>query len=156
MSDEPRDKYEILDLIFTLFHSICMSLAAIFLLSNLIVSLILVFVVVFFTLSLLYFWRAQNPFNIYLIRALAINNLFFTFIALIYYYSLLSVITPSPVVYVLLLFPSGLYLLISFKFSSIPMTRDKKAGLMLAYSGNTKAARRIFIRENPVEGSEKN
>jgi hypothetical protein len=153
MSDIPRDKYEILDLIFTFFNSICMSLSTIFLLSNLVVSLIFVFVIIFFTLGVLYFWRARNPFNIYFIRALAFNNLFFTFVALVFYFSSLSFLTTYPVGYVLLLFPSIIYLLISFKFKSSTLAgiRDKRAGLMLAYSGSHKAARREFIKENPEE-----
>ena len=157
MSDTPRNKYEILDLIFTLLSALSMSLSAIFLLSNLTVSLIFVFVIVFFTLGVLYFWRARNPFNIYLIRALAFNNLFFTFTALIFYFSLLSNITAYPVGYVLLLSPSIIYLVISLKFKSSTIARanDKRAGLTLAFLRRTKAARRMFFGENPEEGQKR-
>ena len=157
MSDTPRNKYEILDIIFTIIHSLCISISAIFLLSNLIVSILFVFVVVFFTLAVLYFWKAQNPFNIYLIRALAFSNLFFTFTALVFYFSSLSYLTTYPVGYVLLLFPSIIYLLISFKFKSSTVARanDKRAGLALNRTGRTKAARRMFFGENPEEGQKR-
>ncbi len=157
MSDIQRNKYEILDIIFSLLHSLCISISAIFLLSNLIVSIIFVFAVIFFTLVVLYFWKAQNPFNIYLIRALAFSNLFFTFTALIFYFSLLSVLTAYPGGYVLLLFPSIIYLIISFKFNSSTVARanDKRAGLALNITGRTKAARRMFFGDNPEEGKKR-
>ena len=116
--------------------------------------MIFVFVVVFFTLGVLYFWRARNPFVIYLIRALAFNNLFFTFAVLIFYFSSLSFLTTYPVGYVLLLFPSTIYLLISFKFKSSTIARanDRRVGIMLAsMSTKAAAARRMFIGENPEE-----
>ena len=155
MDDLQRDKYEILDIIFTFLHALCMSLTAIFLLSNLIVSLIFVIVVVLYAFVVVFLWKTRNPFNIYLVRAFAFNNLFFTFIALIFFSSMPSVTTDYPVGYVLLLFPSGIYLIISFKFSAVSLSRDKRAGAMLAFTGKTKASRRLFIRDNPEEGKKR-
>ena len=155
MNDLPRDKYEILDIIFTFLHTLCISLTAIFLLSNRIVSLIFVIVVVLFAYVVLYFWRARNPFNIYLVRAFAFNNLFFTFIALIFYYSMFSAITTHPVGYALLLFPSGIYLIISFKFSAVSLSSNKRVGARLAFTGNTKASRHLFFVDNPEEGKKR-
>jgi len=148
MNDLPRDKYEILDIIFTFLHTLCMSLTAIFLLYNLIVSLIFVSVIVLLAFVVLFLWKSRNPFNIYLVRAFAFNNLFFTIIALMFYYSLLSAITTSPVGYALLLLPSVFYLISSYKFSAVTTPSDKKEGAMLAYAGRTKASRRRLFRDN--------
>jgi len=151
MNDLPRDKYEILDLIFTFLIELCMILTAIFLLSNLIVSIIFVIVVALFAFFVLFLWIARNPFNIYLIRAFAFNNFIFTFITLIIFFSNFSpTITDYPG-YILLLFPSGIYLIISFKFSAVFSTLYKREGAMLAYAGRTKASRRIFFADNPEE-----
>ena len=151
MNDLPRNKYDILDLIFTFLNALCMSLAAILLLSNLIVSLIFVIVVVLFAFVVLYFWRARNPFDIYLVRVFAFNNLFFTFIALMFYYSMLSVITDYPIGYALLLFPSVIYLIKSYKFSAVTTPSDKIEGAMIAYAGRTKASRQRLFRDNLEE-----
>ena len=152
MNDLPRGKYEILDLIFTFFNALCMVLSAILLLNNLIVAIIYVSIIVLIAFVVLFLWISRNPFNIYLVRAFAFNNLFFTFIALMIFYSLLSPITTAPVGYALLLLPSIFYLIFSFKYSAITLTKDKRAGLMLAYAGRSKAARRLFIKDNPEEG----
>jgi hypothetical protein len=129
-----------------------MFLTAIFLLHNLIVSLIFVIVVVLFAFVVLFFWILRNPFNIYLIRAFALNNFFFTFIALILFSSKISA-TPTEyqLGYPLLLFPSVLYLIIMLKFSAFSLRRDKRAGLMLAYTGRSEAARNLLIRDNMEE-----
>jgi len=149
MNDLPRGKYEFLDIIFTFLIALCMVLTAIFLLSNLIVSLIFIAMVVIIAFGVLFFWVSRNPFNIYLIRVFALNNFFFTLIALILFYSRLSTtLTEYPVGYPLLFFPSGLYLLISFKWSNLSLRRDKRAGLMLAYTGRTEAARRLFFQDD--------
>jgi len=68
---------------------------------------------------------------------------------------MLSTITTHPVGYALLLFPSVIYIIISFKFSAISLTRDRRAGAMLAFAGKTKAARLLFIRDNPEEGKKR-
>jgi len=151
MNDLPRDKYDILDIIFTFLHTLCMSLTAIFLLRNLIVSLIFVIVVVLFAFVVLFFWISRNPFNIYLVRAFAFNNLFFTFTALMFFFSMLSVITTHPLGYALLLFPSVIYLLISYKFSAVTTPSDKKEGAMLAMAGRTKASELRLFRDNMEE-----
>ena len=151
MNEVPRDKYEILDVIFTFFHAICMILTAFFILSNLIVSLIYTTIIVLFVLVVLLLWRSQNPLKIYLVRALSFNNLFFTLIALITFYSLLSPVNNFPIGYDLLLIPSVVYLLISLKFTSFAPRRDKKAGAMLAYTGRSKAAQNLFFADNPEE-----
>ena len=151
MNDVSRDKYEILDLVFTFFHSLCMILTAFFLLSNLIVSLLYTIIVVLFVLVVLFMWKSQNQFTVYLIRALSFNNLFFSLIALIIFYSLLSPFNYFPVGYDLLLFPSIIYLIFSLKFPTLSPRRDKRAGAMLAYTGRTKAARNLFFQDNPEE-----
>jgi len=152
MNDLPRDKYDILDLIFTILHTLCMFLTAIFLLHNLIVSLIFVIIVVLFAFVVLFFWISRNPFNIYLIRAFAINNLFFTFIALLLFSSRISAtLIEYQLGYPLLLLPSVLYLIIMLKFSAFSLRRDKRAGLMLAYTGRSEAARNLLIRGNMEE-----
>ena len=148
MNELPRDKYEILDIIFTFLNALCMSLAAIFLLYNLLVTIIFVVIVVFFAFVVLFLWKSRNPFNIYLVRAFAFNNLFFTFIALMFYYSLLSTITYHPVGYALLLIPSVIYLIKSYKFSAVTTFSDKGEGAMLAYAGKTKASQQRLFRDN--------
>ena len=148
MSDLPRNKYEILDIIFTLLNALCMSLAAIFLLSNVIVIMIFIIVVVVFACFVFFLWKSRNPFNVYLVRAFAFNNLFFTIIALMFYYSLLSAITPHPMGYALLLIPSVFYLIKSYKFSAVTTLSDKKEGAMLAYAGKSKASQQRLFRDN--------
>ena len=130
MSDLPRNKYEIIDLIFTFLNALCMSLAAIFLLSNMIVISIFVVVVVVFACVVLFLWKSRNPFNIYLVRAFAFNNLFFTFIALMVFYSLL---------------------ITSYKFSAVTTPSDKREGAMLAYAGKSKASQQRLFRDNLEE-----
>ncbi len=152
MNDLPRNKYEILDIIFTFLHILCIFLTAILILSNLIVSLLFIIIVVIITFAVLFLWISRNPFNIYLIRAFAFNNFFFTFIALILFYSSLSTtLTEYPLGYALLLFPSGFYLIISYKWSAVTILKDKRAGAMLAYAGRTKASRRLFFKDNMEE-----
>lgn len=148
MNDLPRDKYEILDIVFTFLHTLCMSLTAIFLLYNLIVSLIFIIVVVLFAFVVFFLWKSRNPFNIYLIRAFAFNNLFFTIIALMIFYSMLSTIAAHPVAYALLLFPSVVYFIKSYKFSAVTTLSDKKEGAMLAYAGKTEASQQRLFRDN--------
>ena len=152
MNDVPRNKYEILDIIFTFLIELCMVLSAIFLLYNLIVSIIFVVVVVLLAFVVLFLWISRNPFYIYLVRAFAFNNFFFTFIALILLYSrLTATLTEYPFGYALLLIPSGIYLLISYKFSAVTTPSDKVVGSMLAMAGRTKASRRYLFRDNPEE-----
>lgn len=149
MNDLPRKKFEILDIIFIILSTLCLFLTAILILSNLIVSLIFITIVVLIAFVVLFFWISRNPFNIYLIRTFAFNNFFFTFIALILFYSRSSTtLTEYPLGYVLLLFPSGIYLLISYKWSAVTILKDKRAGVMLAYTGRTKASRRLFFKDN--------
>ncbi len=156
MDNNPRDKYEILDLIFTFLNTLCMVLTAFYLLNNLIISLMYSIAIVTFACVVLYLWIARNPFNIYLVRAFAFNNFFFTFIALILFYSRLSItLTEYFVGYVLLLFPSGIYLLISYKWSAVSILKDKRAGVMLAYTGRTKASRRLFFKDNKEDRIER-
>jgi Na+/H+-dicarboxylate symporter len=52
-----------------------------------------------------------------------------------------------PVFYVFLLFLSSVYLLITFKWSTISLRKIKRTGLMLAYTGRSKAAHDFFIME---------
>ncbi|MBA7652068.1 hypothetical protein ES703_59897 [subsurface metagenome] len=152
MNDLPRDKYEILDIVFTFLIALCMVLTAILILSNLIVSLIFIIVVVLIAFVILFLWISRNPFYIYLIRAFAFNNFYFTFIALILFSSRLSyIITGYQLNYPLLLFPSIIYLIISIKFSTVPTLRDKKVGAILAFAGRTKASRRLFFKDNMEE-----
>jgi len=152
MNDLPRDKYEILDIIFTFLIELCMVLTAIFLLSNLIVSIIFVILVALFAFMVLFLWISRNPFNIYLVRAYAFNNFFFTFITLIIFFSKLSAtLIEYPFGYALLLLPSGIYILISYKFSAVTTPSDKIVGSMLAMAGRTKAAERYLFRDNPEE-----
>ena len=151
MNDLPRSKYEIIDIIFTFLIELCMALSALFLLYNLIVSIIFVVVVALFAFVILFLWISRNPYYLHLARAFAFNNFIFTFITLIIFFSNFSpTITDYPG-YILLLFPSGIYLLISFKFSAVTTRGDKIEGAMLAYAGRTKAARVRFFRDNPEE-----
>jgi hypothetical protein len=151
MNDLPRSKYEKIDLIFTFLIELCMVLTAIFLLYNLIVSLIFVIVVALFAFVVLFLWITRNPFNIYLIRAFAFNNFIFTFITIIIFFSKFSPTVTDYPGYILLLIPSGIYLLISYKFSAVTTLSDKREGAMLAYAGKTKAARLRLFRDNPEE-----
>ena len=149
MNDLPRDKYEILDIIFTFLHTLCIFLTAILILSNLIVSLIFIAMVVIIAFVVLFLWISRNPFNIYLIRAFAFNNFFFTFIALMLFYSRpLTTLTVFPLGYVIFLFPSVIYLLISYKFSAVTTISDKKEGAMLAYAGRTNASLLRLFRDH--------
>jgi predicted membrane channel-forming protein YqfA (hemolysin III family) len=155
MNDIPRTKYEILDLIFTILIATSLVATAIFLLSNLLVSIIYIVVVTFFTLVVIIFWKSRNPFNLYSIRTLAFSNLIVTFIALVIYFSNFS---PSPTNYpsfILLLIPSGIYLIISFRFSAVTTPSDKKEGAMLSLAGLPKAAQRRMFRDNPEERAQR-
>jgi len=155
MNDIPRTKYEIIDLIFTILIAICLISTAIFLLSNLIVSLIYSMFVAFFAFVALFLWISRNPFAIYLIRTFVFNNFIVTLISLIIF---LSNFTPGSTYhpgYILLLFPSGIYILISFKYSNISLLRDKRAGIRLSYIGRSKAAQNLYFKESPEERSKR-
>ena len=151
MDDISRDKYEFLDLIFTFLNTLCMILTAFFLLNNLTIALIYGIAIVIFAFVVLYLWIGRNPFNIYLIRAFAFNNLVFTFISLILFFSNFAHTLTEYPGYILFLFPSGIYLLISYKFSAVTLPYDKKTGAMLAYTGRTEASRLQFFRDNMEE-----
>lgn len=128
-----------------------MILTSIFILSNFIVTLIYIIIVSLIAFAILFFWRSQNPFNVYLVRAFTFNNLFFTIVALMIFYSLLSRVTPVPIGYNILLLPSVGYLLFSLKSPSLSTRRDKKAGARLAYIGRFKAAKNLFFSETLEE-----
>ncbi len=151
MDDISRDEYEIIDLIFTFLNTLCMVLTAFFLLNNLIISLIYSIAVVMFAFVVIYMWVARNPFNIYLIRAFAFNNFIFSFISLIFFFSNFAHALTENLGYVVFLFPSGFYLLISYKFSAVTLPYDKKTGAMLAYTGRTEASRLQLFRDNMEE-----
>ena len=151
MNDLPRDKYEVLDIIFTILIALCMSLTAILILSNLIVSIIFVVVVALFVFVVLFLWKSRNPFNINLIRAFAFNNFIFTFITLIIFFSKFSPTITGYPGYIILLIPSGIYLLISYKFSTVTTLGLKRASARLAYVGRTEASQRSLFRENMEE-----
>ena len=151
MNEIPRNKYEILDIIFTLLIALCMALTSIFILSNLIVSIIFAIMVVLFALVVLYLWRSRNPFYIYLVRAFAFNNFIFTFITLLIFFSTYNPILTDYPGYILLLIPSGIYLLISYKFSAVTTLSDKREGAMLAMAGRTKASELRLFRDNKEE-----
>ncbi|MFX1307230.1 MAG: hypothetical protein ACFFDG_10485 [Promethearchaeota archaeon] len=151
MNEIPRRKYELLDISFTIFFAVCMVLTAIFLLHYLIVSIIFIVIIFLFTIEVLILWKARNPFNTYLVRTFAVNNFIFTFITLMIFYLKFYTTLTASVGYVVLLFPSGIYLLLSFRFSAITTLSDKREGAMLAYAGRTKAARARLHRYNPEE-----
>ncbi|MFX1327448.1 MAG: hypothetical protein ACFE91_04810 [Promethearchaeota archaeon] len=151
MNNLPRRKYEILDIFFTIFLAVSMVLSAIFLLHNLIVSIIFIVVIVLFTFEVIILWRSRNPFNTYLVRAFAVNNFIFTLITLIAFYLKFYLTLTANVGYIVFLFPSGIYLLFSFKFSAITTPSDKKEGALLAYTGRTKAAELRLLRYDPEE-----
>ena len=147
MNDVPKDKYRILDFIFTIFNSLCMVLTAILVLYNLMVSITFIISVILITCAFLIFWTSRNPFIIYLVRTFAYNNLFFTFFALIYFYSVIIPVSTHQIAFVLLLLPSILYLTISFKFTSITTLKDKSTGTTLVAMGRTKAAERYLFKD---------
>ncbi|MFX0075669.1 MAG: hypothetical protein ACFE96_09515 [Candidatus Hermodarchaeota archaeon] len=151
MKEVPRTKFEILDLIFTILIAASLVTTAIFLLSNLIVSIIYIVIVVFFTVVVVFFWKLRNPFNLYSIRTLAFSNLLVTFTTLVIYFSNFSPSATNYPGFILLLVPSGIYLVISYRFSAITTPSDKKEGAMLALAGLPKAARRRMFRDNPEE-----
>ncbi len=151
MNDVPRDKFEIIDIIFTFFIALSMVLTAIFLLYNLIVSIIFVVVVALFAFVVLFLWKMRNPFNINLIRAFAFNNFIFTFITLLIFFSKFSPTITGYPGYIILLIPSGIYLLISYKFSAVTTLSDKREGAMLAMAGRTKASELRLFRDNKEE-----
>ena len=151
MNDFPKGIYDILDIIFTLLIALCMSLTAIFILSNLLISLLFVIIIIFFGCVVLFLCISRNPFNVYLVRAFAFINFFFTFITLIIFFSKFTPTSTNYPGYALLLFPSGLYLLISYKFTAVTTLSDKKEGVILAYAGRTEASRQRFFRDNMEE-----
>ena len=104
-----------------------------------------------FAFVVLYMWITRNPFNIYLVRAFAFNNFIFTFISLILFFSNFAYGLTEYPGYILFLFPSGFYLIISYKFSSVTLLYDKKTGAMLAYTGRTEASRLQFFKDNMEE-----
>ncbi len=107
--------------------------------------------VVLFALVVLNLWRSRNPFNIYLVRAFAFNNFIFTFITLLIFFSTYNPILTDYPGYHILLIPSGIYLLISYKFSAVTTLSDKKEGAMLAMAGRTKASELRLFRDNKEE-----
>ena len=147
MTENPKNKYRYFDLIFTLINAISIVLIAIFILDNLIVSMIFVAIVVLIATVFLIYWNTRNPFNIYLVRSFAFNNLFFTFVALLIYYSLVSPVPQFQLGFFFLLFPPIFYLVFSFRFSYISMVMDKRTGAALAVTGRTKAAQRYFFKD---------
>jgi hypothetical protein len=147
MNDTYKNKYRILDLIFTFFNSLCMVLAAIFMLKNLIVLITFVMTIVFIALVFLFFWRSRNPFTIYLVRGFAYNNLFFTFFALMYFYYVISPFSTTQLAYILFLLPSIFYFTFSFKFSFFSYKHDKRTGATLAFMGYTKAAEGYLFKD---------
>ncbi|NVM43821.1 MAG: hypothetical protein HWN79_02800 [Candidatus Lokiarchaeota archaeon] len=154
MNSVSRGKYEILDLIFTFIISLCLVSTSIFLLPNLIGSLINIVVVIIFTVIVLNFWKSRNPFYIYLVRAFALNNIIVTFIAFLI---LSSTLIPIPAEYpglISLLFPASIYLLISVKFSALSLLSKKGVG-RLAYTGSIETAKHLLIRDNPEEGKKR-
>lgn len=155
MNDILRTKYEILDLIFTILITMCLVSTAIFILSNLIVSLMYSIFVAFFAFISLALWTSRNPFTIYLIRTLVFNNFIVTLISLIIFFSNFATTSTNYPGYILLLFPSVIYILISFKYSAISLPRDKIAGVMLSYIGRSKAAQNLYFKENLEERSKR-
>ncbi|MFX0049377.1 MAG: hypothetical protein ACFE8G_14635 [Candidatus Hermodarchaeota archaeon] len=152
MNDNRRDKYKILDPIFTVLNTLSMVLTAVFLLNNLIVSLIFIVIVVLFGILVIFLWISRNPFNIYLVRAISFNNFIFTLLALSLYYSQLSPTLPEyPLGYIFLLFPSGIYFLITFKLSGYSNTVDKKQSAILTYTGRSKAAEQHLFKSSLEE-----
>jgi len=86
-----------------------------------------------------------------MVRTLAFNNFIVTFITLIIFFSNFTPTSTDYPGYILLLVPSGIYLLISFKFSAVTTLSDKKEGAMLALAGLPKASQRRLFRDNPEE-----
>ena len=107
--------------------------------------------VVLFALVVLNLWRSRNPFNIYLVRTFAFNNFIFTFITLLIFFSTYAPTLTDYPGYILFLLPSGIYLLISYKFSAVTTLSDKKEGAMLAMAGRTKASELRLFRDNKEE-----
>lgn len=150
MSDISRGKYEILDLIFTIIISLCLVSTSIFLLPNLLGSLINIVVVIIFTVIVLNFWKSRNPFYVYLVRAFALNNIIVTFIAFLILSSTFNPMSAEYPGLISLLFPAGIYLLISVKFSALPLFSKKGVG-RLAYTGSITTATHLLVRDNLEE-----
>lgn len=149
MNDSPKDKHEVFEIISTFLFTACMALTAIFLIRNLITSLTYLVIVLLFGSVVIFFWKARNPFSFYLVSTLALNNFLVTLIALVIFY---STVMSSPAIpfypaYLLLIFPSGFYLVIAYLISPVDSfnSAHKRAGARLAYVGRTKASRRLLI-----------
>lgn len=141
MNKFPRDKYEIIDLIFTFLFAISFALTALLLLDNLIVSIIYIILVGLFSLVTIFLWFVQNPFNMYLVRTFAFTNFLFTFIVIIAYVlpPIEDVVNPSiSIIMILLLVPSIFYLAISTRFVATSTLKYKRTGAALAFMGRIK------------------
>ena len=141
MNDVPRKKSELLDLIFTILFTISMVLTSFFLGFNLIITGISVVIFFLFSVRVILYWIARNPFNTLLIRSFAYTNFLFSIVALITLtrppFSDTPDYFPFGIVFLLFL-PSGIYTLLAIfsHRSSTPL--DKLAGAELAFYGKIK------------------
>lgn len=139
MSEHPRDKFEILDLVFLLLFGLCLILSAIILLPNFVVSSLIIVAFVLFLFVTTYYWKIRNPFSMYLIRSFGFTNFLFTFISFILFSYRVTVTLPRYFSgLILLLVPSGVYLMLAILFYRSSNPLDKNAGAALAFYGKIK------------------
>ena len=144
MNKVPRDKFEVIDLIFMFLFAISFALTALVLFDNLIISIIYFIIVVLFSVVTLFLWIIRNPFNMYLVRTFAFTNFLFTFISLIVYASRPSeppTEYPSNYGSIFIIFclvPSIIYLAITTRFVATSTLKYKRTGAALAFMGRIK------------------
>lgn len=121
VTNQKRNIYEILNVIFIFLLLVSMSLSAIFLLDSLLVLVINIVITVIFTISTLSLWFLRNPFYSHLEKAMSISNFLFLFIKVpVLYYNLINTQHNIPSLYgllFLLFLPSIIYFIIAFRFS---------------------------------------
>lgn len=127
VTNQKRNVYEILNVIFIFLLLVSMSLSAIFLLDSLLVLVINIVITVIFTISTLSLWFLRNPFYSHLEKAMSISNFLFLFIKVpVLYYNLINTQHNIPYQYgllILLFLPSVIYFIIAFRFSKTTSIR---------------------------------
>jgi hypothetical protein len=143
MNKVPRDKFEVIDLIFMFLFAISFASTALVLFDNLIISIIYTIIVVIFSVVTIFLWIIRNPFNMYLVRTFAFSNFLFTLISLMVYASRpeLPIEYQSkygPILIIFCLVPSIIYLAITTRFVATSTLKYKRAGAALAFMGRIK------------------
>lgn len=139
-TNQKKNIYDILNVIFIFLLIGSMSLSAIYLLDSLLILVINIVIMIIFTISTFFLWYIGNPFYLYLEKAMSVMNFLFLFIKVpILYYNLLHTQHNIPYPYgllILLFLPSVIYFIIAFRFSKTASIRTSYTHLSFYRSRN--------------------